>query len=97
MGKSEFKTLLLVHAPTMKQTILAAIVLVFIDITKELPLTLIIRPAGFETLATSAFGYAKEGQLASCAIPCLSIIGLGVIGLALASYLTKTTKAHAKD
>ena len=97
MGKSEFKTLLLVHAPTMKQTILAAIVLVFIDITKELPLTLIIRPAGFETLATSAYGYAKEGQLASCAIPCLSIIGLGVIGLALASYLTKTTKAHAKD
>lgn len=97
MGKSEFKTLLLVHAPAMKPTILAAIVLVFIDITKELPLTLIIRPSGFETLATSAFGYAKDGQLSDCAIPCLSIIGLGVIGLALASYLTKDTKAHAQD
>ena len=97
MGKSEFKTLLLVHAPAMKPTLLAAIVLVFIDITKELPLTLIIRPSGFETLATSAFGYAKEGQLSYCAIPCLSIICLGVVGLALANYLTKDSKAHAKD
>lgn len=97
MGKSELKTLLLVHAPAMKPTILAAIVLVFIDITKELPLTLIIRPTGFETLATSAFGYAKEGQLTYCAVPCLSIVALGVLGLALTSYLNKEAPEYAKD
>ena len=65
----------------MRLTVLACATLVFIDIMKELPLTLVLRPSDFETLATFAFGFAKEGQIYDCALPSLLIVGLGVWGL----------------
>lgn len=81
MGQSNRRTLFKIHWPLLKTTILASGILVFIDITKELPLTLILRPAAFETLATFAFGFAKEGNIYDCALPCLMIVLLGAAGL----------------
>ena len=60
---------------------------VFIDILKELPLTMILRPAGFDTLAVSAFGLAKEGRIYECAIPSLMIITIGALGLCVLNKL----------
>ena len=81
LGRSKWDGLRLIYYPLLKVHLLACVALVFIDITKELPLTLILRPSGFETLATYAYGFAKEGYIYDCALPALFIIGLGVVGL----------------
>jgi iron(III) transport system permease protein len=67
--------------------------LVFVDILKELPLTLILRPANFETLATIAFGMASEGRIQESALPSLLIILLGATGLMLLNrFMTGSAK-----
>lgn len=81
LGKGNLHSLLRIHFPLLKMNILACATLVFIDIMKELPLTLVLRPSDFETLATFAFGFAKEGQIYDCALPSLLIVLLGVWGL----------------
>ena len=92
LGRSRWQSFASIHWPMLRLTILACATLVFIDIMKELPLTLILRPSDFETLATFAFGFAKEGQIYDCALPSLLIIALGVFGLlVLESWIEKET------
>lgn len=81
LGQGNWKSLTRIHWPLLRINILACATLVFIDIMKELPLTLVLRPSDFETLATFAFGFAKEGYIYDCALPSLLIILLGVWGL----------------
>lgn len=84
LGHPPLNTLLRINLPLIKGTLLAATMLVFVDILKELPLTMILRPVNFDTLATLSFGLAKEGRFHECAIPSLLIIllaTLGIIGL----------------
>lgn len=63
-----------VHFPMLRPALLAAVVMVFIDIAKELPLTLILRPFNYQTLATQAFQFAKDEMVAESAAPALMII-----------------------
>lgn len=81
LGQNRWRGMIRIYWPLLKGNLLAGGTLVFIDLTKELPLTLILRPSGFETLATHAFGYAKEGRIYDSALPSLMIIALGVWGL----------------
>jgi len=81
MGHSPAGTLFRINIPMIRGTLLAATMLVFVDILKELPLTMILRPTNFETLATTAFGYAKEGRIHECSVPSLIIIAAGAVGL----------------
>ncbi len=81
LGQSHSKALFKIYYPLLKTTLIGSAILVFIDIVKELPLTLILRPANFETLSTYAFGFAKEGQIYDCALPSLMIVGISGIGL----------------
>ncbi len=81
LGRPPLATLWRVNLPLLRGTIFAALMLVFVDILKELPLTLILRPANFETLATLAFGMASEGRVQESALPSLLIILLGASGL----------------
>ena len=81
LGQGNWQSLTRIHWPLLRLNILACATLVFIDIMKELPLTLVLRPSDFETLATFAFGFAKEGYIYDCALPSLLIISLGVWGL----------------
>ena len=81
LGQGNWQSLTRIHWPLLRINILACATLVFIDIMKELPLTLVLRPSDFETLATFAFGFAKEGYIYDCALPSLLIISLGVWGL----------------
>ncbi len=82
LGERPLNTFLRVNVPLLRGAIFAAAMLMFVDILKELPLTLILRPANFETLATIAFSLAKEGRLQACALPSLMIIAISGIGLA---------------
>ena len=74
MGNSKIGTFLHVHFPFLKQNLILIAMLVSIDILKELPLTLILRPYNFETFATQAYVFASQDMLEFTAGPSLSLI-----------------------
>jgi iron(III) transport system permease protein len=63
----------------LRGSLLAALLLVFVDVLKELPATLILRPFNFNTLAIRAFELANEERLAEAACPSLAIVLAGII------------------
>lgn len=79
LGVSPIRSLFNVNLPLIKNTIIAAGLLVFVDATKELPLTLILRPFNFETLATATFDLSNQAQIIESSIPSLCIIFLTLI------------------
>jgi iron(III) transport system permease protein len=85
LGVAPLRALLRVDIPLLRGTLVAAGLLVFVDVLKELPLTLILRPFDFDTLATRAFQLASDEQVARSALPALLIIGVGMIPVALVS------------
>jgi iron(III) transport system permease protein len=74
LGASPLRTLLRVELPLLHRALIAAGTLVFIDVLKELPLTLILRPFNFDTLATRAFQLASDEQVAQSAPAALLVI-----------------------
>ena len=85
LGARPWKTLLNVHAPMMWGSLLTAGLLVFVDVMKELPATLIMRPFDFNTLAVRTFELASGEQLAEAAGPALAIVMVGIIPVVLLS------------
>jgi iron(III) transport system permease protein len=83
LGAPPLKTLVRVDLPLLKGTLLSAGLLVFVDVLKELPLTLILRPFDFNTLATRAFQLASDEQVAQSALPALLIIVVGMVPVAV--------------
>jgi iron(III) transport system permease protein len=83
MGKSEGQTLRLIHLPLLRRGLLTAALLVFIECMKELPAALLLRPFGFESLATHVFQYVSDEQLELASISALFIVIVGFIPLYL--------------
>ena len=81
LGAGTAGTLLRVHAPLLARSAAAAALLVFVDVMKELPATLVMRPFNFDTLATQAYTLAKDERLAEAAMPSLAIVAVGVLPL----------------
>lgn len=79
LGAGPLRVLREVHVPLMRGAVASAILLVFIDVTKELPATLILRPFNFETLATRVYRLASDERLAEASTAALAIIGLGLL------------------
>ncbi len=75
---SYLKALLRVDVHMMRPALIAGFILVFLDLIKELPLTLILRPFNFNTLATMVHQYANDEMLAESALPALIIIVLSI-------------------
>ena len=92
LGASSFKTLIKINLPLIKSALLSGGILVFVDILKELPLTLILRPFNFHTLATKAYELASDEMVAESATPSLIIILIGVIPIIVLNRLMKTQK-----
>ncbi len=74
LGYSKLKTFRLIHLPYFKKTTLLISILLIIEIIKELPITLIMRPFNFETFATKAYSFASQDLLEASAIPSICII-----------------------
>jgi len=74
LGYSKFKTFTNIHIPYLKNSILLISVLISIEIIKELPITLIMRPFNFETFATTAYIFASQDLLEAAAAPSLFLI-----------------------
>lgn len=79
LGSSPLRTLWKIDLPLIRNSIAAAILLAFVDILKELPLTLILRPFNFHTLATKAFDMATNEMIAESANASLVVVLTGVI------------------
>jgi iron(III) transport system permease protein len=76
-----------VDLPTLTPALLAAATLVFVEIIKELPATLLLRPLGVETLATLVYAKANAALFAEAALPALAIVLAGIVPVILATQL----------
>ncbi|MEX2497458.1 MAG: iron ABC transporter permease [Wenzhouxiangellaceae bacterium] len=92
LGKTAARTLALVHLPVMRSSLLAAGILVFVDVMKELPATIILRPFDFDTLAVRAFELASDERLAQASTSALAIVAVGIIPVILLSIAMRKSR-----
>ena len=85
LGYRKSEVLKKVHIPLMRTSLLTAFLIVFVDVLKELPATLILRPFNFNTLAVRAYELASDERLVDAGLPSLLIILTGVIPVILLS------------
>jgi iron(III) transport system permease protein len=83
LGASRGRLLAQVHAPLLKRSLFAAMLLVFVDVMKELPATLVLRPFNSDTLAVVAYNLARDERLAEAALPSLAIVVVGLLPVLL--------------
>jgi iron(III) transport system permease protein len=95
LGHTPGSTLVRVHLPMLRGTLLTAALVVFVDVMKELPATLILRPFNFETLATYVYQFASDEQLARSALPALVIVLAGIIPIILMSRSISKSRSIA--
>ena len=79
LGNSPAGVLRRVHMPLLRPAVLSGLLLVFIDVMKELPATLILRPFNFETLATRVYRLASDERLSEAATAAVIIVVLGLV------------------
>lgn len=79
LGLRPAQALVRVHAPLLVRSLLAAGLLVFVDVMKELPATLAMRPFNFDTLAVQTYNLAKDERLAEASVVALAILAVGMI------------------
>ena len=85
LGEGSLGTLWRVHLPLMGGGILGAMLLVFVDVMKELPATLVLRPFNFDTLAVHTYRLAADERLAEAGAPALAIVFVGILPVILLS------------
>jgi iron(III) transport system permease protein len=83
LGQGPIGTLRRVHLPILAPSLLTALLIVFVDVMKELPATLIMRPFNFDTLAVQAFRLASDERLEGAAVPSLVIVAMGLLPVIL--------------
>lgn len=86
LGHDSTSTLWKVHTPLMTGGLITSAMLVFVDVMKELPATLVIRPFNFDTLGIRVYQYASDERLAESAAPALAIVLVGIIPVILLSW-----------
>lgn len=86
LGYGATATLWKVHAPLMSGGLLTSAMLVFVDVMKELPATLVIRPFNFDTLGIRVYQYASDERLVEAAAPALAIVLVGIIPVIALSW-----------
>lgn len=94
LGYKPLDVLRKIHIPLMKSSVLTALLIVFVDVLKELPATLILRPFNFNTLAVRAFELASDERLADAAPASLMIVLVGLAPVILLSRSIGSGPAH---
>jgi len=85
LGYRPAETMLKVHLPMLRGSVLTAGLIVFVDVMKELPATLVMRPFNFDTLAVQAYNYASDERLPEAAAASLVIVAVGLLPLLVLS------------
>ena len=90
LGYSKRKTFMNIHIPFLRNSLLFIIILISLEIIRELPITLILRPFNFETFATIAYISASEDLLEAAAVPSLFLILIASLFIIISSkYILK--------
>lgn len=89
LGAGKLRTLFKVEMPLLRNALLSIFLLVFIDVLKELPLTLILKPYQLQTLAVKAYGYADDERVAEAALPALILIGVIILAMIAFKWIEK--------
>ncbi|TVO62337.1 iron ABC transporter permease [Spiribacter vilamensis] len=92
LGKTAGGTLRRVHAPIMRGSLLGAGILVFVDVMKELPATIILRPFDFTTLAVRSYELASDERLSQSSTASLTIVVVGIIPVILLSRAIRRSR-----
>ncbi|MFK7843811.1 MAG: ABC transporter permease, partial [Rhodothermales bacterium] len=79
LGASKWRRTIEVNVPLLKKGLWGGAILVFVDVLKELPLTLLLKPYGVMTLSAKAYEYASDERIAESALPSLVIIAVGLL------------------
>lgn len=85
LGATPFEVLTQLHVPLLRTSLITAGLLVFVDVMKELPATLVMRPFNFDTLAVQTYNLAMDERLSEASTAALVIVLVGLIPLILAS------------
>ena len=85
LGHTPAEVVRRVHAPLLKGSLLTALLMVFVDVLKELPATLILRPFDVNTLAVRAYEMASDERLAAAGPSALAIVAAGIVPVILLS------------
>ena len=93
LGSSGMNLLTRVHAPLLSRSASVAALLVFVDVMKELPATLVLRPFNHDTLAVMAYQLAKDERLAEAALPSLALV---LVGLLPVIFLSRSLRSKDK-
>ena len=93
LGSSARRLFTELHLPLLRCSAGAAALLVFVDVMKELPATLVLRPFGSDTLAVVAYNLARDERLAEAALPSLAIVAVGLIPVILLSRALRAPAA----
>lgn len=98
LGRTLTGGLVEIVAPLIRTSVAAAGVLVFVDVMKELPMTLLLRPFNYETLATFVYQYAKDELLEEAALPALLIIAAGILPvIVLSRAISASRPGHRRS
>ena len=92
LGVTGFALLRRVHWPLLRRSTIVAGLLVFVDVMKELPATLVLRPFNHDTLAVMAYQLARDERLGEAALPCLVLVLVGLIPVVLLSRSLRSEK-----
>ncbi len=98
LGSGAWDALRRVHMPLLARSAGAAMLLVFVDVMKELPATLVLRPFNFDTLATQAYLFAKDERLGEAALPSLTIVAAGLLPIVALARIAgrRETRGHRR-
>jgi iron(III) transport system permease protein len=83
LGSSGWRIARILHAPLLWRSMATALLMVFVDVVKELPATLLLRPFNTDTLAVIAHNLARDERLGEAALPALTIVAVGLIPVLL--------------
>ncbi len=97
LGRTPFSVLSQVLVPLLRPSVLTALLIVFVDIMKELPATLILRPFNYDTLAVQAYRLASDERLQEAAVPSLVIGAVGLLPVIILCWsVRREATAHSQ-
>lgn len=97
LGQNEWGLLRRIHLPLLRPSLFTALLIVFVDVMKELPATLIMRPFNFDTLAVQAHRLASDERLNGAAVPSLVIVAIGTLPVILLCRRIRTEQGRKKE
>ncbi|MCB1961256.1 MAG: iron ABC transporter permease [Rhodocyclaceae bacterium] len=96
LGAGAWRSLREVHMPMLRGSLLTAGLMVFVDVMKELPATLVMRPFNLDTLATQAYNLASDERLAEASTAALTIVAVGLVPvIVLSAQIARQRRAKA--